>query len=152
MKTKRIMFICHGNICRSPMAEYIFKKMVGEKGLSDAFVIDSTAVSYEEIGNDVYPPARKELSRHGVPCPPRAARHISAEDIRTYDLLLCMDKSNLDRLFRFSSEAPQKTHLLGEYGLGGKSIADPWYTGDFETTYREIVLSCERLLETLSEE
>ena len=131
------------------MAEYVFQDLVNKAGLGDRFEVTSAAVSYEEIGNDVYPPARRELSRHGVPCPPRAARHVSLEDVRDFDHLLCMDASNLDRLYRFAPEARGKARLLGEYGLGGRAIADPWYTGDFETTYREIRACSEAFLETI---
>ena len=145
----KVMFICHGNICRSPMAEYVFKKLAAEKGVAERFEVKSSAVSYEEIGNDVYPPARRELLRRGVPCPPRAARHIEEKDVKEYDLLLCMDGSNLQRLFRAFPAAREKTHLLGEYGLNGKDIADPWYTGDFATAYEEIALCCGELLEVL---
>ena len=145
----KVMFICHGNICRSPMGECILKELARERGVSDRLLIESSAVSYEEIGNDVYPPARRELARHGVPCPSRAARHISAADVRDFDHLLCMDASNLDRLFRFAPEARGKARLLGEYGLGGRAIADPWYTGDFETTYREIRACAEVFLDSV---
>ncbi len=144
-----VMFVCHGNICRSPMAEYVFKDILEKRGLSSAFRVESSAVTTEEIGNDVYPPARKELARHSVPCPRRAARLIRKEDVAAFDLILCMDRSNLDRLFRIAPEAKEKTRLLGEYGLGGRSIADPWYTGDFETTYDEIVFASEELLHAL---
>jgi len=142
----RVMFVCHGNICRSPMAEYIFKKMIAEKGVSDLFDVASSAVTTEEIGNDVYPPARKVLSRHSVPCPPRGARLITKEDVDLYDHILCMDRSNLDKLYRIAPAAREKARLLGDYGLGGKNIADPWYTGDFDTTYDEVVRSLENFL------
>jgi len=145
-----VMFVCHGNICRSPMAEYIFKKMLAENGLCSSFRVESSAVTTEEIGNDIYPPARKVLARHSVPCPPRGARLITKSDISAFDYVLCMDASNLDKLYCISSESCGKAHLLGEYGLNGKNIADPWYTGDFDLTYEEIVRCCEVLLEKIS--
>ena len=134
----KVMFVCHGNICRSPMGEYILKKMIREKEVEDVFLVSSSAVTTEEIGNDVYPPARKVLARHSVPCPVRAARLITKGDVDAYDHILCMDASNLDKLYRIAPAARGKARLLGEYGLGGRNIADPWYTGDFDTAYDEI--------------
>ena len=131
------------------MAEYIFKKMTEEKGVSNLFSVASSAVTTEEIGNDVYPPARKVLARHSVPCPRRAARRITEADVISYDKLLCMDDSNLEKLYRISPAAKGKAELLGAYGLDGKDIADPWYTGDFDLTYAELELTCTRLLEEL---
>ena len=145
----KVMFVCHGNICRSPMGEYVFKKMIRERGVEDRFIVASSAVTTEEIGNDVYPPARKVLARHSVPCPARGARLITKEDVDAFDLILCMDRSNLDKLYRIAPAARLKAHLLGEYGLHGKDIADPWYTGDFDTTYEEIDRCCAELLDAL---
>ena len=145
----KVMFVCHGNICRSPMGEYIFADLIRKRGLENAIEVSSSAVSREAIGGDVYPPARRELSLHGVPCPPRAARQITEEEIRDFDHILVMDESNLHRLARISPLAVGKARLLGEYGLGGKEIEDPWYTGRFSVVYREIASCCEVLLEAL---
>ena len=148
----KVNFICHGNICRSPMAEYVFKDLVAKAGKSADFVVSSSAVSYEEIGNDVYPPAKRCLAAHGVPCPPHAAHHITPREVEEADLLLCMDHSNLYRLKSISPAAAEKARLLGEFGLGGKEIEDPWYTGNFERVYEEIALCSEELLRVLAGE
>ena len=131
------------------MAEYVFADLVRREGLDAEFSVTSAAVSYEEIGNDVYPPAKRELASHGVPCPPRAAHRITPEEIREADLLLCMDRSNLSRLKNISILAANKAKLLGEYGLSGSEIEDPWYTGNFPRVYDQIVLCCGELLATL---
>lgn len=147
---KKIMFVCHGNICRSPMAEYVFRHLAQKKGFD--CLVSSSAVSREEIGSDVYPPAKRELLLHGVPCPSRAARQITEEDVKTFDYILCMDGSNLSRLCRISPEAKEKARLLGEFGLNGKEIEDPWYTGRFDRVFEEISLCSENLLSLLLRE
>ena len=134
------------------MAEYVFKDLVAKAGKSADFVVSSSAVSYEEIGNDVYPPAKRCLAAHGVPCPPHAAHHITPREVEEADLLLCMDHSNLYRLSGVSPLAKGKAKLLGEYGLAGKEIEDPWYTGNFERVYEEIAFCCAELLRALTEE
>ena len=144
-----VNFVCHGNICRSPMAEYVFASLVKERGLSDVITVTSSAVSREEIGNDVYPPAKRELLAHGIPCPHRGARQITAREIAEADYLLCMDASNLRRLECISSQVQGKAQLLGEYGLGGKEIEDPWYTGNFARVFDEISLCCRALLDAI---
>ena len=131
------------------MAEYVFADLVGREGLTDRFSVTSAAVSYEEIGNDVYPPAKRCLSSHGVPCPPHAAHRITPREIEEADLLLCMDHSNLYRLKNISPLAADKAKLLGEYGLSGAEIEDPWYTGNFSRVYDQIVLCCGELLAAL---
>lgn len=146
----KVMFVCHGNICRSPMAEYIFADMVKKAGLADRVQVSSSAVSREEIGSDVYPPAQRELARHGVPCPCRAARQITEGEITEYDHILVMDESNLRRLSRISPVAAEKARLLGEYGLDGREIEDPWYTGRFSVVYEQIALCCRELLAVIS--
>ena len=147
----KVIFICHGNICRSPMGEYIFADLIRKQGKEKVFEVSSAAVSYEEIGNDVYPPAKRCLVEHGVPCPPHAAHCVTVEEIETADVLLCMDRSNLRRLAAISPLGVPKAHLLGEYGLGGAEIEDPWYTGNFRRVYEQIALCCETLLAVLSE-
>lgn len=145
----KVSFVCHGNICRSPMAEYVFQDLVNKAGLGDRFEVTSAAVSYEEIGNDVYPPAKRCLASHGVPCPSRAAHRITPAEIEEADLLLCMDFSNLRRLAAISPVARDKAKLLGEYGLSGAEIEDPWYTGNFSRVYDQIALCCGALLAAL---
>jgi len=144
----KVMFVCHGNICRSPMGEYLLKEFVRRRGVSDRFQIDSTAVSRDEIGNDVYPPTKRELLRHDIPCPPRGARQITSKEIESFDHILCMDASNLRLLERISPLGRGKAVLLGEYGLKGKEIEDPWYTGRFDHVYDEIASCCEAFLES----
>ena len=136
---EKVLFVCHGNICRSPMAEFIMKKMVKDEGRENEFEIASAATSREEIGNDVYPPAKAELRRHGVPFQSRRARQITQGDMLHYDRIFVMDSNNLRNLRRmFGEPLPAKVQplmsLLGE----SRDVADPWYTGDFESTYRDI--------------
>ena len=131
------------------MAEYVFAFLAERRGLAGEISVTSSAVSREEIGNDVYPPAERELALHGIPCPHRGARQITRREIEEADYLLCMDASNLRRLEWISSEAQGKARLLGEYGLGGKEIEDPWYTGNFSRVYDEIFCCCNALLDEI---
>lgn len=144
----RILFICHGNICRSPMAEFILKALVRAKGLKDMYYIESAAVSTEEIGNPIYPPARRCLNNHGVLFDAgKRARQITPEDYDRFDRIICMDSSNLRWLRRIIPSDPQKkVHLLMSYTGHGRDVADPWYTGDFETTFQDILEGCEAML------
>lgn len=149
----RVMFICHGNICRSPMAEFILKDMVQKRGISEQFVIASSATSTEEIwgdtGNPVYPPAREELARHGISCGGKRAVQLRRSDYSRYDYLLCMDKNNLRNAMRILGSDPEgKLRLLLDFADGG-SIADPWYCGNFDRTYADIVRGCEGFLKSL---
>lgn len=149
---KKIMFICHGNICRSPMAEFVMKDLVKKAGLEDEFVIASSAVSAEELGNHVYPPAKKVLEEHGISVGDKHAELLTRRDYDLYDLLIAMDTSNLrniDRIIRSDSEG--KVHLLMSYAGKSASVADPWYTGDFETAYNDIREGCEGLLRSLTQ-
>ena len=146
----KVMFVCHGNICRSPSAEYIFAEMVRRLGRKDILVA-SSAASEESIGEDVYPPARRELIRHGIPCPPRVARLIRAEELESFDYILCMDARNL-RYLSYIGPVGANVHLLGEYGLSGKEIEDPWYTGRFDRVYDEIALCARTFLDSLPAE
>ena len=136
----KVMFVCHGNICRSPMGEYLLKELARRRGVSERLFIDSSAVTTEEIGNDVYPPVKRELAVRGIPCPPRAARLITAREVEEYDHILCMDRSNISLLSRISPLAKEKAVLLGKYGLNGAEIEDPWYTGRYGKVYDEIAL------------
>ena len=148
-----ILFICHGNICRSPMAEFVMKDLVEKAGLASQFRIASAATSREEIGNPVYPPAQRKLAEHGIGCAGHAARQIPARDYQDYDLLIAMDSANLRNLRRFYGGDPAgKIHMLLEYaGRPGEEVADPWYTGDFQATWEDVSAGCAGLLEQLTE-
>ena len=147
---KKILFVCHGNICRSVMAEMVMRHLVTEAGREDEFEIDSCATSREEIGNDIYPPAKRCLSAHGVPFTRHAARQITKEDYANFDLILCMEAYNIRNLRHTlgatlldedAKLACPKIRLLLD-----RDVADPWYTGDFEATYRDVVEGCQQLL------
>ena len=144
----KVLFVCHGNICRSPMAEFILKALVKARGLQDSYHIESAAVSSEEIGNPIYPPAKRSLTQHGVPFDPsKRARRVSAEDYRNFDRIICMDASNLRLIRRIIPDDPEgKIHLLMSYTGVGRDVADPWYTGDFEEAFQDILAGCEALL------
>ena len=148
-KLTKILFVCHGNICRSPMAEFILKDMVRSRGLEDSFYIESAAVSTEEIGNSMYPPAKRCLNAHGIPFDRnRTARRITRADYDRFDLIICMDRMNLRWLKYIIPDDPQdKVRLMMSYAGIDRDVADPWYTGDFETTFRDITLACESLLD-----
>ena len=146
----KILFVCHGNICRSPMAEMIFKDMAEKAGVEDRFEIASAATSTEELGNPVYPPARAELARHGIKCEKRCARQIVKRDYTHYDLLIGMDGANIRNMIRMLGGDPKgKFRKLMDYTPRGGSVADPWYTGDFSATWRDIYEGCEALLAQL---
>lgn len=143
----KILFICHGNICRSPMAEYVMKDLVSKRGLSDCFEIASAATSTEEIGNDVHRGTRQILAEHGVPCGHRKAVRVTPDDYSYYDFLILMDQNNFRNLKRIIPEDPdQKVHFLLDFAQVHGDIADPWYTGNFEVTYQDILRGCEGLL------
>ena len=146
----RILFICHGNICRSPMAEMVMKELVRRRHLEHCFDIASCATSTEEIGNPVYPPARAELARQNIPCERRGARQITRLDYEEYDLLICMDGNNLRNLRRIIPSDPAgKVHKLMEYAGSNADVADPWYTDRFDICYNDILSGCEGLLNSL---
>jgi len=146
---KKILFICHGNICRSPMAEMVLKDMVRKRGIAADFEIASCATSTEEIGNPVYPPARAELMRQGVACEYRTARQLTKADYEKYDLLIGMDGYNIRNMQRMLGGDPQgKIRKMMDYACGG-DVADPWYTGDFSVTFRDVCAGCEGLLKAL---
>lgn len=143
----RILFICHGNICRSPMAEFIMKDLVHRAGRDGEFFIASAAATTEEIGHDMYPPAKRKLREKGVPFAPRAARLVTPEDYASYDLLPVMDRENLRRLARLlGPDRYHKIRLLMTYAGEEREVADPWYTGDFEETYQDLLRGCAALL------
>ena len=148
----RILFVCHGNICRSPMAEFVLKDMVKKAGLSSGLHIESAAVSAEELGNPVYPPARRELAAHGISCQGKTARLMTRADSDRFDLLVCMDSANLRRMERICGGDPQgkMSRLLDHTAYPG-DVADPWYTGDFSRTWQDVEVGCRALLEKLRE-
>ena len=137
----KILFVCHGNICRSPMAEFVMKDLVQKVGLDSQFEIASAATSTEEIGNPVYPPARRKLAEHGIRCDGKRARQLSRDDYTRYDLLIGMDRSNVRNIERICGGDPEgKVRLLLDYaGRPGQEVADPWYTRDFEATWRDVL-------------
>lgn len=149
MTMTRILFVCHGNICRSPMAEFIMKALVKARGLEAEYHIESAAVSDEEYGNPIYPPAKRCLSQHGVAWDPtKSARTVRAEDYARFDRIICMDSSNLRLIRRYIPEDPQgKIHLMMSYTGRSRDVADPWYTGDFEKTFQDILSACEAMLD-----
>lgn len=147
----RILFVCHSNICRSPMARFIMEDLVKKEGLENQIQVDSAATSTEEIGNPVYPPARRKLAEHQISCQGHAARQMTRADYDRYDLLIGMDQANLRNMTRICGGDPEgKIHLLMDYTHRPGQVADPWYTGDFETTYRDVLEGCQGLLETIT--
>jgi len=165
----KILFVCHGNICRSPMAEFVMKKMVqdlpttlssGTSLTAADFEIASAATSTEEIGNPVYPPARRMLARHGIDCSGKTARQMTATDYAHYDYIVLMDQNNLRNLRwilprdiyeRETGTAPRKISLLMDWAGKNRDVADPWYTGDFEATWQDVNEGCSAMLQRLIE-
>lgn len=144
---KKILFVCHGNICRSPMAEYVMKFLVEKAGRTSQFLIASAATSTEEIGNGVYPPVRRLLAAYGIDCSGHAARQLKADDFSNFDLLIGMDHANVSNMRRLCAGAAEKIHLLSEYtDHPGSEVADPWYTRDFEQTWQDVWQGCTGLL------
>jgi len=148
----KVLFICHGNICRSPMAEFILKDMVSTRGIADRFYIESAATSYEEIGNPVYPPARAELAKHGISCKGKQACKLLKRDFEEFDYLIAMEGFNLRNIKReFGAALTDEVKLLLDYTDTPGDIDDPWYTGSFDVTYGEIVAGCQGFLQYLEE-
>ena len=144
---KKIIFVCLGNICRSPMAEFVMKDIVEKAGLSHEFEIASAATSTYEIGNPVYPPARQKLAENGIDCKGKTARQITKRDYDYYDYIVAMDQSNIRNLKNMLSNDPQgKISLLMDYTSRPADVADPWYTGDFQATWDDVSEGCEALL------
>ncbi len=145
-----ILFICHGNICRSPMAEFVMKDLTERQGLAGKFQIASAATSREEFGNDIHPGTRRVLEREGIPFSSRQARQITKSDYEAYDYIIAMDRANLRNLERLLGGDPEgKIFLFLEFAGEHRDIADPWYTGNFDETYRDIQQGCTALLEFL---
>lgn len=146
----RILFLCHGNICRSPMAEFMMKALVSQNHLEDAFEIASAGVSEEELGNPVYPPARRILEQHGISCAGKRARQVTRADYERYDYLLCAEEMNLRWLRRIIPDDPQgKIGLMLSFSRRPRDISDPWYSGNFTRTYQDLEEACETILTAL---
>lgn len=149
MKQKqRILFVCHGNICRSPMAEFVMKHLVSKAGLEDDFYIESAATSTEEIGNSVYPPARRKLAEHGIGCLGKTARQMTRSDYEHFDLLIGMDLWNIRNMKNICGGDPdRKIVKLMDFTNRPGDVADPWYTGDFEATWKDVLEGCQGILD-----
>jgi len=144
---KRILFVCHGNICRSPMAEFVMKDLVGKAGREGDFYIASAATSTEEIGNEVYPPAKKKLAEHGISCKGKTARQMNRSDYDHFDLIIGMDSYNIRNINRICGGDPEgKVHMLMDFTQRPGDVADPWYTGNFEATWRDVLEGCQGLM------
>lgn len=143
----KILFVCHGNICRSPMAEFVMKDMVKKRGIADNFEIASAATSTEELGNPVYPLARRKLAEEGISCSGKTARQMAAKDYEYYDYIVAMDRNNLRNMQRFVGTDPDgKVSLLMSHTSTPRDVADPWYTGDFQQTWDDVNAGCKGLL------
>ena len=148
----KILFVCHGNICRSPMAEFIMKELVEREGLEDKIYIESAATSTEEIGSGVYPPVKRILNSRGIDCSKKRARQITAADYEKFDYIVCMDERNLRNIRYIISDDEGKVSRLLDFTDTPHDVADPWYTGDFATTENDVQQGCECLLDFLKNE
>lgn len=148
----KVLFVCLGNICRSPMAEFVMKDLVKKANVSQQFEIASAATSREELGNPVYPPARQELAKHGIGCSGKTARQITKEDYEYYDYIVAMDYSNVRNLERMlGPDIEHKISMLLDYTNHPGQVADPWYTGDFGATWNDVLEGCQGLLKQILE-
>ena len=147
----KLLFVCHGNICRSTMGEYVMKHLVRQRGKGGAYYIDSAGTHSDELGNPVYPNTRRVLEREGIPCGGHRARLLNHRDYEEFDVILAMDQANLRDIRRKCDGDPEgKVHLLLDYaGRPGESVADPWYTRDFDVTFRDVLAGCQGLLDEL---
>lgn len=146
----KILFVCYGNICRSPMAEYVMKDLVQKAGLEEQFEIASAATSTEELGNPVYPPAQRKLAEHGIGVAGKTSRQLKNSDYEEFDLLIGMDRGNLRSMYQIcGGDYADKMHLLMEFTDRPGDIADPWYTDDFEATWKDVLAGCQGLMEYL---
>lgn len=143
----KILFVCHGNICRSPMAMFVMRDLVEKTGVADEFEIDSAATSSEELGNPAYPPVERLLGKLGIDTSSHRARRITGQDYEKYDLIIGMDRANMRNMHNFwGGDRDGKLRLMMSYCGESRDVADPWYTGDFEATYRDVLAGCRRLL------
>lgn len=149
----KVLFVCHGNICRSPMAEFVLKKMVADRGFENDFEISSAATSTEEIGNPVYPPVRKVLASHGLSCKGKTARQITKEDYLYYDYIIAMEQYNIRNMSRiFPPDSEGKIHLMLDFTDNPRDVADPWYTGGYDKAWDDINEGCEAFLKEIISE
>lgn len=150
---KRILFVCHGNICRSPMAEFVMRNIIEKQGLQNKFEIASAATSTEEIGNPIYPPVKKLLEKNGISCIGKTARQLKKEDYQKYDFIIGMDNANFRNIKRIcGNDTQNKVYLLMDFTNNKKEVADPWYTRNFELTWNDVNEGCNGLLEYLKKE
>ena len=146
----KILFVCHGNICRSPMAEFVMKELVKNAGLQEQFHIESAATSTEELGNPVYPPARRVMAEHGIDCKNKSARQITGADYDNFDYIVAMDERNIRNMRPFFGNDPEgKVSLLLHWAGIDREVADPWYTGNFEATWSDVNIGCNALIEKI---
>ena len=146
----RILFVCHGNICRSPMAQFVMEYLVEKRGLNGSYHIDSKATSTEEIGNPPYPPARRKMQEEGIPMRAHRASQITRSDYEKFDLIIGMDSANIrNMLMIFGGDPDHKIYKLREFTGTTEDIADPWYTGNFDITYDQVLAGCTALLDKL---
>ena len=149
----KILFVCHGNICRSPMAEFVMKDLVKKAGLEKNFRIASAATHYDELGSPVYPPARRIMAQHGISCGGHCARLLEKQDYTRWDYLIGMDSANLRNIHRICGGDPEgKVSLLLDHIGQRRDVADPWYTGNFDATWEDVLAGCTALLEELQYE
>lgn len=145
----KILFVCHGNICRSPLAEFLMKDLVQNRGLENDFYIESAATSREEIGNGVYPPVKRILNARGIDCSNKHARQMTRADYDKFDYIVCMDSKNLRNMCYIATDTQGKYSRLLDYTSNPHDVADPWYSGDFATTEQEVEVGCEGLLKNI---